>query len=829
MATMSRPSAQEARLSEAARRILAGEWTNERGDHFTVEEGELRCQCIFAEKRRGKTGKRFNMQWDSHRLCVIMKDGDAMIFDPEGISLHKGKIFWYASNDVLKKRPLSRWKRMEQEDESPSSSSTTEETIKPPFSREDLLRYRHTIPEADKRLTKIQTLPSDRLRPEKTIQKTVTFEPKVTEQAHFEQFNEGLFFDAGYLDFEYVSSFEAFSGLDYSYQTQVDTVLSALLEEPAVPDPLAALLLGWSVIRPPSFETGFETSVVLKNIPASLSRDGLMNCLNQLGFQNAIDLLHMPTNSRTGNHTGTAFLNFKEPQTRKHFSKVFSGKRWEDLVPISRQKGRCDVTLAEYQGKAVYMKSFCHRLCIQELAGRPEQQPIILSDSGKVIPFPPLCAASPRNHLLCQMEQQSIWAGFGYEDNFLDMTMPSYGFADGWSNCSLSSSFDYQASEKHHSLPKKPKDQIKADLISSGVETRTNVLVRNISKSCTLERFSKFLDERGLKDRYKAIMPSSASSESKAQSMTVEFKHPKDVLRLLNSLETVDCRQLAASLTERAGLPGQRTRPLLLVSWSRTQTTDSPQGQAVSSQIRSVEKHDEGSSTEDSETTKATSSTVIKASAPELVPKSLSLADVSSTADQGKNLSVTNDKMQRIVCEALQTYFSEHNLRRGTCLQSQIDADGYVSLSNILTSQIADSCFSNDDIKAAIRSSKEFQLSQDELKVRRVAHSTASNGHGPFENIANRLGVHDSLTAVAALEQQQQELQQLKAHLEFQLSCRSLTGYKKSEESMFAGKKMSPADLKMLKDAQAKAKAAAAEHVAWQRAVRLRSSINPLA
>lgn len=65
------------------------------------------------------------------------------------------------------------------------------------------------------------------------------------------------------------------------------------------------------------------TTLMIRNICNSLSRRGLLNAIDRLGFEGLYDFVHLPMAFGTGRNKGFAFVNFDAEQTAQAFRSLF--------------------------------------------------------------------------------------------------------------------------------------------------------------------------------------------------------------------------------------------------------------------------------------------------------------------------------------------------------------------------------------------------------------------------------------------------------------------------------------------------------------------------
>lgn len=127
-----------------------------------------------------------------------------------------------------------------------------------------------------------------------------------------------------------------------------------------------------------------ETTVMMRNIPNSYTRERLLALLDSHDFALRYDLVYLPIDfcSRAG--LGYAFLNFKTAQDAKRFREYFHG--FDDWGVFSEKA--CDALgSAAHQGLEANMERYRNSPVMHESVP-DEFRPVVFKD-GVRVPFPP--------------------------------------------------------------------------------------------------------------------------------------------------------------------------------------------------------------------------------------------------------------------------------------------------------------------------------------------------------------------------------------------------------------------------------------------------------
>jgi len=95
------------------------------------------------------------------------------------------------------------------------------------------------------------------------------------------------------------------------------------------PPPAFDSIIGTAVLQGAAGDD-WRTTVMLKNLPKSFSREGLLSLLDSKGFQGAYDFVYMPFNFDTFTNLNHAFVNMIMPEDVERLWAAFDGfSDWE--------------------------------------------------------------------------------------------------------------------------------------------------------------------------------------------------------------------------------------------------------------------------------------------------------------------------------------------------------------------------------------------------------------------------------------------------------------------------------------------------------------------
>lgn len=130
------------------------------------------------------------------------------------------------------------------------------------------------------------------------------------------------------------------------------------------------------------------TTLMLKNLPYVLRRDGLKNVLDAHGLRGQYDFIYMPIHFATGRSFGYAFVNFTSPAaTRRCWDALDGYCGWS-------RKNACVVAWSwPHQGLEVHVKLYRNSTVLH--ASIPDAfKPALYDDRGNRRAFP-----APQRHL----------------------------------------------------------------------------------------------------------------------------------------------------------------------------------------------------------------------------------------------------------------------------------------------------------------------------------------------------------------------------------------------------------------------------------------------
>lgn len=127
-----------------------------------------------------------------------------------------------------------------------------------------------------------------------------------------------------------------------------------------------------------------RTTVMLRNIPNSITQAELFDRLVCSGFSDSIDLLYLPADFKSGSSLGYAFVNLVSVQATNRFFQVFQG--FDDWGLASLSHKVCEVCWTPQQGLDAHVDHLRNSSTMHRSVP-DEYKPILLRD-GHRIPFP---------------------------------------------------------------------------------------------------------------------------------------------------------------------------------------------------------------------------------------------------------------------------------------------------------------------------------------------------------------------------------------------------------------------------------------------------------
>lgn len=130
-------------------------------------------------------------------------------------------------------------------------------------------------------------------------------------------------------------------------------------------------------------EKAAETTILVRNIPNSYTRERFISLLNAEGFQSLYDLVYLPIDFTSRSGYGYAFINFVSEQAAQQFRDHFEG--FNEWGVFSEKT--CDATgVAAHQGLDANIQRYRNSPMMHESVP-DEFRPVIFKDGAR-IPFP---------------------------------------------------------------------------------------------------------------------------------------------------------------------------------------------------------------------------------------------------------------------------------------------------------------------------------------------------------------------------------------------------------------------------------------------------------
>jgi len=124
------------------------------------------------------------------------------------------------------------------------------------------------------------------------------------------------------------------------------------------------------------------TTLMLRNLPPTWSRDTLAGLLDSKGFSGQYDFLYLPTNIKVQMNVGYSFINLTSLGAAKRFTEVFHGLGGCCSSPDKT----LEVCLSEVQGLDANIRRYQNSPIMGESV--PEEYKPVLFRDGHRVPFP---------------------------------------------------------------------------------------------------------------------------------------------------------------------------------------------------------------------------------------------------------------------------------------------------------------------------------------------------------------------------------------------------------------------------------------------------------
>lgn len=126
------------------------------------------------------------------------------------------------------------------------------------------------------------------------------------------------------------------------------------------------------------------TTAMMRNVPCSLSRKGLIQLLDNNGFRGKYNFVYMPMDFKRGLCIGYAFVNLLIPEYFVHFREVFDGFNFRATQLKSSKI--CAVSLSKTQGLTANIERYQNSPIMSDEV--PDSYKPVLFAAKRRIPFP---------------------------------------------------------------------------------------------------------------------------------------------------------------------------------------------------------------------------------------------------------------------------------------------------------------------------------------------------------------------------------------------------------------------------------------------------------
>lgn len=127
------------------------------------------------------------------------------------------------------------------------------------------------------------------------------------------------------------------------------------------------------------------TTVMMRNIPNSMTRDALLGLIDAEGFRDCYDFFYLPLDFKNMVGLGYSFVNLLDPETAKRFHEHFSGfSGWGSAVSSEKV---CEVSWSNaLQGRDAHIERYRNSPVMHE--SMPEEAKPMLFENGERVTFP---------------------------------------------------------------------------------------------------------------------------------------------------------------------------------------------------------------------------------------------------------------------------------------------------------------------------------------------------------------------------------------------------------------------------------------------------------
>lgn len=456
------------------------------------------------------------------------------------------------------------------------------------------------------------------------------------------------------------------------------------------------------------------TTVMLRNIPNQYKRDVLRERIEQKGFGGLFDFLYLPIDRNSGRNMGYAFINFRTPEACYRFFKAFNGAEAKQVLPGFRSSKICEVRPAEIQGMRPNFERMSGPNFLIHLAMHEDWQPLFLDENNERIPLPTVPVENPvataTREMLHRPPQLPMYTGgcrpiiAGFP-GFLPMwpyMMPPLGIPGAYPVAPFSMGDDFSGEQvlsdltdgllggeaggrrNRRSRRGKAKDEKDDEEQEEGVK-ETETLEKETEEKGTEERET---EEKETSCQQQELV---TEAENKEEEPVAE-KLPSAAETEKNNADPTESQQMRAAAPEF--VPFSQLRP-------RVWPIVAPMHQAAT--LLALAAQHQAAHTAAMEAHRVMAAI---AGAPR-VP------NTRATGSQGKVFSAIRKQVE--------FYFSKDNLCHDVFLRTMMDADGWVTLEELLNfprlRQVARG-WGGSSCAAAMASSKKVELSEDGLRVR---------------------------------------------------------------------------------------------------------------
>lgn len=304
----------------------------------------------------------------------------------------------------------------------------------------------------------------------------------------------------------------------------------------------------WSGV--PNYAAAYSTTIMLRNIPNKITREALMEVLENKGYKAKYNFLYLPIDFNSKCNVGYAFINFVTPTECAGFFSAFDKQKSKDLFPGYSSSKTAVVDYARIQGRDNNLENMKNTGFMEKLHKRPEGQPKFWDDQGKEMSFEKIFGKEGRGS-----DKKKTQTPTAFDPNLAAL----YGYYPG-------SPFGMFPPMMYPPVPQTPaggdSSEHKLNALLPKATSNTMQMLRNVPKTITRQELMDVVD-KDFKGKYDFLyIPDDAAeggnrgfaflnfeSKEQAEKFVEKFneKSPKEVFGV-GGEEDMNCKVVNAKL-----------------------------------------------------------------------------------------------------------------------------------------------------------------------------------------------------------------------------------------------------------------------------------------